>query len=129
MSLRCYNISFWTSTYPFLALKRQLRAHTWFGQRNQVCHILHEDATLELKLGLATLVNQGFGGKLVLRLAEINVFATQQDCFEKIDVILRIMSVDLRIRPGLPIASYLSLGVLAIGQVLALQHSENAIHQ
>jgi len=32
--------------------------HTWFRQGNEISNILHEDATFELKLRLAALVDE-----------------------------------------------------------------------
>ena len=45
-------------TYPFTASNHDVDGiHTWFTQRDQIRHILHENATLKLELGLATFVD------------------------------------------------------------------------
>ena len=76
-----------TSTYPFfrdnveLPELRQPTQYfgclTLLGQGDQIRHVLHEDPPLELKFGLATLVDELLVGELVLRLAKVNVFAAK----------------------------------------------------
>lgn len=88
MSLMFSNISICALTYPFTAADSKLRAHTWFSQRYQIRHVLHEDATLELKFRFPSLVNQCLGGNLVLGLAKIDVLAAQKDRLEQIDMVL-----------------------------------------
>ena len=80
-------------TYPFTATDGKLHAHTWFCQRHEIRHILHEDATLELKFRLAALVDERFRGELVLRLAEIDIFAAEEDGLEEVYVVLRLRSL------------------------------------
>jgi hypothetical protein len=70
-----------------------VHAHTWFSQRHEIRHILHEDATFELQFRLATLIHERFGGELVFWFAEIDVLATEQNCFEEVNVVLRERSV------------------------------------
>ena len=77
-------------TYPFTALNGKLHAHTWFCQRHEIRHILHENATFKLKFWLAALVDQRFGGELVLWLAEIDILATEQDRLEEVNMVLGI---------------------------------------
>lgn len=66
-----------------------MHAHTWFCQRHEIRHILHEDATFKLQLRLATLVHEWFGGEFVLRLAEIDVLAAKQYRLKEVDVVLQ----------------------------------------
>ena len=67
--------------------------HTWLGQGDQICHILHEDAPLELQFWLAAFVHQLLVAELVLGLAKVDVFAAEEDGFEEVDVILSCASV------------------------------------
>ena len=78
-------------TYPFLTADFEVSVgiiHTWLGQGEQVRHVLHEDAPLQLQLGFAALVDELFVGEFVLGLAEVDVLAAKQDGFEKVDVVL-----------------------------------------
>lgn len=74
--------------YVFIGLER-VRRRTWLAQRHQIGDILHENATLELQLGLASLVDKLPVGEFVFGLAEVDIFATKQDGLEEVDVILR----------------------------------------
>jgi hypothetical protein len=71
-----------------------MHAHTWFCQRHEIRHILHENATFELQLRFAALIHQWFGGELVFRFAEVDVLAAKQDRLEEVDVVLREWSVN-----------------------------------
>lgn len=78
------------ATYPFGRTNGKIDPiHTWFGHRDQICDILHEDATLQLQLRLATLVDELLVRELVLGFRKIDVFATEEDSLEEIDVILQ----------------------------------------
>lgn len=64
-------------------------AHTWLGQRNQISHILHEYAALELQLGLALVIDKALLRQLILGLVDVNVLAAKKDRLEEVDVVLQ----------------------------------------
>ena len=63
-------------------------AHTWLGQRNQISHVLHENAALELQLRLALVINKALLRQLILGLVNVDVLATKKDRLEEVDVVL-----------------------------------------
>ena len=54
---------------------------------------MHEDATFELELRLATLVRELFGCELILWFAKVDILATKQDRLKQVNVVLRGQSV------------------------------------
>jgi hypothetical protein len=102
--------SSWT-TYPFTAANTEDGTcgvhHTWFGERDQVCDILHENAALELEFRLPPFVDKLLVGEFVLWLGEVNILATEQNRFEEVDVVLQPLSQhwDMRALFGEQVAS------------------------
>lgn len=93
--------------------------HTWFGQRHEIGHILHENSALKLQLGLSSGICEVLGVELVLRLVDVDVLTTQQDRFEKIHMVLDGVSAIIP-WPHALLNAHLPFGILAISQVLAL---------
>jgi hypothetical protein len=62
--------------------------HTWLGEREEIRHVLHEDAAFKLEFGFAAFIDELFAGQFVLGFREINIFAAEENGFEEVDVVL-----------------------------------------
>ena len=90
------------STYPFITVDFEMTdVRTWLRQGYKIRDVLHEDPSLELELGFPTFIDELLIGELVLGFAEVDVFAAEEDSFEKVHVILKFRNIRVSKDPGL----------------------------